>query len=147
MAFSIESSAEEGDPLEMLQQRIERAHQADRQETEPSEVDATNPLEALGKRIRAERREIGSRRAVPLPRGDDRRRTGARETTHSRRGRSEASESPDASLGREVGRILSEHDLPGPTRADVARRLADAIDDPDPEELREILRLVITGQR
>ncbi len=104
-------------------------------------IEADDPIERLERQIAREADAIGGRAAVeprPAPRAGD---GGA---TTSRPAATDAS--PTAALGREVVRMLEQTDLPGPARAEAARRLAATIDDPDPEQLHAVLRLLVTGR-
>ncbi len=59
--------------------------------------------------------------------------------------RPSAASAPPGALGEEFLRALATQALPGPARAHVAAMLVDALQEPDPELLRRILALVITG--
>ena len=52
----------------------------------------------------------------------------------------------EARIGREVLALLRDQPLDGSARAAAVERLAGQLDDPDPDALREILGVLVTGQ-
>ena len=52
----------------------------------------------------------------------------------------------DAIVGRELLSILSAEPLPGPARAEVARRIALAMQAPTSNDLRAILSIILSGR-
>lgn len=103
-------------------------------EREPNLVD---PVEAFSSRIDREIARIGGRRALSLPRSSP-------DASRADRRRSEVgSEELEARLGRELLDLLAERDLPGSARAEAVALLVRAIDRPEPDRLREVLRVLL----
>ena len=52
----------------------------------------------------------------------------------------------EAALGREVLAMLTSQPLPGTAREEAARRLLVALQNPTPDNLRSVLRVLVTGR-
>lgn len=137
-----ERSAAAG-PLGQLLATIDRARRAtargtvELEELEEPSTAAGDSLQRLHRRIRTEIEALGARTAVDLsPRTGQTPRDGT------------APEAPatggvEARIGREVLEMLADRELSGSVRVDAVRRLAEAVDDPDSDQIRDVLRLLI----
>ncbi len=165
---AVPAEAEDGDPLERLRRRIDEASEpaldgpmAELYETirharelldaslgYATDVEADDPIDRLERQMERESEAIGRRPVVEFRRASAPSETagtaGGSEPTTSAAPTSETDST--AALGHEVERLLERRDLPGPTRAEAARRLANQIEHPDPDALRDILELLIAGE-
>lgn len=128
-------------PLDDLYRRIATARRSlgDRNldeelEREPELVD---PIQTFRSRIDREIARIGGRRALSLPRSS---RAAPRA---NRRGSELASDELEARLGREVLDLLAEQDLPAAARTEAVALLVRAIESPEPDRLRDVLRVLL----
>jgi len=138
-----------GNPLLDLEATLDRARRRTERRAFESSAPASpssaagDPLQRLRRLLAEERREVGSRAAVDLaPRTERAAPSGAPGPEIPAR---EAADDVDLErrVGREVLEILEQQPLPGPARAEAIRRLAEYLDDPDPELLREVFRLLV----
>jgi len=130
-------------PLAQLLATIDRARRAtaaddfDRPERQEPSTATGDPLQRLHRRIASAIEAVGARSSVDLSP-----RTGALHSAPNRREGTETGE-VEARVGREVLEMLAARELSGDVRAEAVRRLADAVDDPDSEAIRDVLRLLI----
>ncbi len=138
------SSPEASEPLRSLLAQIDAARALP--ELEPYEPADGDPLDRLRRTMRGEadapqRPEPATN--APAPPGEA---TSGAPTSGA--GRSPAGRSRDAEavVGRVVLEMLRSRPLAGAPRAEAVERLAAQLDQPDPDQLREILALLVTGQ-
>ena len=150
------AEADKDDPIAALERLIDRAHRLDepleaydgplgelyetirqaRQLPEPAayERDWDDPIEHLQAQIADEAAQLGAHPAFPG-------RAGARVPTSP-----SAPANLEAAVGREVLALLADMPLDGPARARAVEVLVGQLDDPDPEQLRRLLALLVTGR-
>lgn len=148
--LSADAPAPPAEPLQRLEDRIDRARRKTANGSlEPATPDrppssATgDPLQRLRRLLANEIEELESRSTVDLsPRTE----TSARSQTAESSGVSAAEHGENVTerVGREVLALLEDQPLPGRVRAEAVRRLADALDDPDRESVRGVLRLLLS---
>lgn len=148
------SSTEAPEPLRSLLAQIDAARALP--ELEPYDPADGDPLDRLRRTMRGEvdapeRPEPATNAPSPVAEGQRAQsRSGA---ARSPAGGSPAGGSPaggrqaaEALVGRVVLDTLRTRPLAGGPRAEAVERLATQLDQPDPDELREILALLVTGQ-
>lgn len=127
-------------PLDALYDHIANAREALRSGAAPTpdpNRPAGDPLQVLRGRIQHEIDELGARSTIDLPRQPNR---SQREELSSE---AAPTSNVEARLGRELLEMLAERPLPGADRADAVSRLAAALEAPDRERLREVLRILV----
>lgn len=143
------------EPLENLLSTIEEARALP--QPEPYKPNGGDPLASLSVALRdeAERQQAEPPSAWDEARSDAAPRAGdqqAVDVPSSGTQRSASQPSPprdssrEARLGREVLAALQARPLDGAVRAAAVERLAAQLDAPDPQALREILAILVTGQ-
>ncbi|MFP4597607.1 MAG: hypothetical protein ACOC9J_05045 [Persicimonas sp.] len=138
------SSTEAPEPLRSLLAQIDAARALP--ESDPYQPAGGDPLDRLQRTMRGEagapeRPDPGAN--APATGGEA---TGG--VAGSGAGRSSAGRSQDgqAVVGRAVLEMLRTRPLAGASRAEAVERLAAQLAEPDPDELRELLALLVTGQ-
>lgn len=128
------------EPLASLLEAIEEA----RTLPEPAAYRRTwdDPLEEIRRRMRGE--ETGEQ----AQRADQRtpRRSEDSATLPERATRPSPADDAAGVVGRRVLELLEQRPLEGPARARAVALLAEQIDHPDPDQLREILGLLVEGR-
>jgi hypothetical protein len=137
------------EPLRSVYETIERARRALEADealevrAEPSEEAPLEWLEAL---LEAEQEEVGRRETVELVPTSSQRATPAESPDHTTRSSNPRSGSPDteaARVGRAVLETLADEPLSGRRRVEALQRLSNELEDPDPDAIRDVFRLLL----
>ncbi|MFU8802881.1 MAG: hypothetical protein ACNA8W_03635 [Bradymonadaceae bacterium] len=135
----------EGDPMERLRAAIKEAR---RNELEPVREDTgrgIDPLERLDALIKGEVVEEVAARQAPVEEGRLRQDSLGQASVGQASVGQDGEPGIEALLGQEILALLTTRPLPGPTRVDLARGLAGALQKPtiSPADLRELLAIVL----